>query len=152
MSGIGKRLRRPTPALLVGAARDRDRRIGLGARAIHVEAAVARRDIVAVEQPHPLDAARSTPQHVVLRQREDDGGGTCDQIEELRRRFAAVGLGEQLVGIGAAGAAERDLLGLGMRQVDQVGCGLADADAVDLVLELARQIVAAVGARRRGAR
>ena len=68
-----------------------------------------------------------------------------------RSTKAGVGFREQLVGDVAAGAAERELLGLGVRQIDQIGRGLADGKAVDLALELAREIVAAVGARGRGA-
>ena len=137
--------------LFVRAARDRNRRFGFGAAAIHIETAVARLDVVAAEQAHPLDAARRAPQHVVLRQGEDDGGGAGDEIEKGRLWLAAVGLGEQLVGDVAAGAAERDFLGLRVRQIDQVGRGLAHGEAVDLAFELGREIVAAVGARRRRA-
>jgi hypothetical protein len=37
-----------------------------------------------------------------------------------------------------------------VRQIDDVGRGLADIEAVDLVLELFCQIVAAIGAGRLG--
>src|SRR5450432_4189122 len=57
--------------LLVRAARDGDRGLGLGPGAAHVEAAMADRDIVAAEQPHPLHAAVDAAQHIVLGQRED---------------------------------------------------------------------------------
>src|ERR1700687_970919 len=50
------------------------------------------------------------------------------------------------------GAAHRVFLGLRVRQINQIGRGLADAKAVDLVLELACEIIAAVGARRGCAR
>jgi hypothetical protein len=42
------------------------------------------------------------------------------------------------------------LLGRGVREVNHVGRGLADGKAVDVALELARQIVAAVGVSRAG--
>jgi hypothetical protein len=82
------------------------------------------------------------------RRHGDDGGGAGYEIEKGGGWLAAVGFGEQLVGDVATGAAQRDFFRLGMRQVDQVGRGLADAEAVDLALELAREIVAAIGARR----
>jgi len=140
---------RPIPSLLVQAAGDRDRGLGLGPGAAHVEAAVADGDVVAAEQAHALDAAGRARHHVVFRQREDDRGGACDQVDE-GRFWLAVGLGEQLVGEIAPGAAERDLPGAGVRQIDQVGGGLADPHSVDLVLELGGKVVAAVGARGRG--
>ncbi len=46
-----------------------------------------------------------------------------------------------------ARAAERDLAGLGVGEIDGAGRGLADAQAVDLVLQFLDEIVAAIGAR-----
>src|SRR6202035_5517619 len=102
-----------------------------------------------MDEAHPLDAALRASQHVLPRQSEDDGAGAGDQAEEGRLWLAAVGFYEQLVGDVAAGAAECDHFGLRVRQIDQVGRGLADAKPIDLALELAREVVAAVGARRR---
>ena len=65
----------------------------------------------------------------------------------VRLRLAAAGLGVELVGVVAAGAAERDLLGLRVRQIDQIGGGLADGKPVDVAFELACEIIAAVGKR-----
>ena len=70
------------------------------------------------------------------------------RLRKAGLRLAAVGLGEQLVGDVAGGAAQRDFLGLRVRQIDQIGRGFADGEAVDLALELGREIVAAVGAGR----
>ena len=134
--------------LLVGAAGDGDRRLGLGSAAFKVEAAIAHLDIVAAQQPHPFDAARGASQGVVLRQGEDDRRSTSDEVEEAGFWIAAIRLGIEFVLVVAAGTAERELLGLRVRQIDDVGGGDADLKAVDLVLELACNIVAAVGARR----
>jgi len=57
------------------------------------------------------------------------------------------GLDEQLIGIAAAGAAERELLGLRVRQVKSHWPQSCRVKPVDLVLELGREIVAAI---RRG--
>jgi hypothetical protein len=131
---------------LVRAARDRDRGVRLGPHAAHVEAAIAHRDVVAGKKSHPFDTARSPIAHVVFRQREDDSAGTSDELEKSGRRLAARGLGEELVRDVAAGATERDFLRQRVRQVDHIGRGLADREVVDLVLELDREIVAAIGA------
>src|SRR6202035_4401627 len=89
--------------------------------------------------------------HVALGQGENDGGSAGDEVDEFRLRFAAVGLGVEFVGKVAAGTAERKLLGLRVRQVDDVGGGDADVQAIDLVFELGRDIVTAIGARGGGA-
>ena len=138
--------------LLVGAAGDGDRRLGLGSAAFKVEAAIAHLDSVAAQQPHPLDAAGGASQGVVLRQGEDDGRSTADEVEEAGFWIAAIRLGIEFVLVVAAGTAEREFLGLRVRQIDDVGGGDADLKAVDLVLELACNIVAAVGKGGRGAR
>ena len=145
------RCRRRGGRLLVLAARDRDRRLGLGAGAFHVEPAEAHLDAVAAQQPHPVDAAGGTGQHVGLRDGEDDGAGAGDQLEKFRLRLAAVRLDVKLVGEVGAAAAERKLPGLRVGQIDGLAGGDADLDAVDLALELLGDILAAVGARRRRA-
>jgi len=60
------------PGLFVLAARDRDRRIRLGARAFHVEPPVTHGDLVAAQEAHPLQAACRARRGVVLRHGEDD--------------------------------------------------------------------------------
>jgi hypothetical protein len=154
-AGIGRRLadvgnilvtRCP---LLVGAARDGDGGFGLGPGAAHVEAAVAAGDVVAAQQSGLPDAARYAFEHFILRQGEDDGGRTGDQIDIGLRRLA-VRFGEQLIGETAASAPERDLARVRMCQIDHVRRGLPDPQAVDLPLELVGEVVAAVGARGRG--
>src|SRR5260370_6637057 len=91
---------------LIRAARDRDRRVRLGPGAVHVEAAIARLDIVAAEQAHPLDAAGGAAEHIVFWQREDDGRGAGDELEKRRFRLSAVGLGAMLDSVVSAGARE----------------------------------------------
>src|SRR5260370_32093141 len=70
--------------LLIGPARDRNRRFRLVSRAIHVEAAIAHLDVIAAEKAHPFDAARGAVAHVVFRQGVDNGGGPVSENEESR--------------------------------------------------------------------
>src|SRR5436309_2965367 len=141
---VAIRSARPFVLLLPGA-RDRDRGVGFCPGTAHVEAAIAGRDVIAVNDSHSLDATGRASAHVVFRQREDDRRGAGDEIEKGRRRLAAVRSGEQLVAEVAAGAAERDLLYLRMRKIDHVRCGLADAETIDLAFELEGEIVTEIG-------
>src|SRR5262249_40128141 len=108
MTEYATRARAP---LFVLAARDRDRGLGLGAAAFHVEPSIPHRNLVAAQNAHALQAARGAGRGVVLRHREDDRGRSPDEVVELLRR-PAVALGIELVGIGlpVAAAAERQFL------------------------------------------
>ena len=115
-------LPRRVRGLLVLWPRDRDRRLGLCARAFHVEALVAHRDLVAAQQAHALQAARRAGRGIVLWQREGDRCGGGDKIKKLRGRLA-VALGIELVGIvlSLGAAAERKLLCGRVGEIDDVG-------------------------------
>src|SRR5437899_12052007 len=107
---IGSSFSLASCVLLVLAPRNRDRSFGLGARAFHVEPAVAHAHLVAAQNAHALEAAGGAGRGVVLRHGEDDGGHGAYQIEELRLGLA-VALGVELDGIIVAAAADRQLLG-----------------------------------------
>ncbi len=145
--GAPRRCRRSSLVLATG---DRDRRLGLGARAVHIEPPVAHLDVVAAQQSHPLDAAGDAGHGVVLRHREDNRRSAPDQIEKFLLRLAAVGLGVELVGIVGAFAAQRQFPRRRMRQIDDTACGKVDLEPVDIGLELFGDVLAAIGAGRRG--
>src|SRR5581483_12398214 len=101
-------IRRPLGCerLLVEAAADHDSRVGLVASALQIQPLVAHRDLVAVQKPHALEAARGAGRGVVLWQGEDHGRGRSDKVEEGGADLA-IGLGIELARIVAAAAAQR---------------------------------------------
>src|SRR6266702_5506540 len=137
--------------LLVLRPRDRDRGVRFRTRALHVEALVAHRHLVAAQQAHALQAARGPGRAIVLWQRKSNGCGRRDQIKKLWRRLA-VTLGIELVGIGLSlgAAAERKLLRRRVGQIDDVGGLEVDLQPVDAAGELLGDVVALVRTRRRG--
>ena len=141
-----RRHRTGSPVVRTG---DDDRCLRFGPGAAHVEAAVAGRDIVTMNEAHPVDAAGRAFQHVRLRQSEDDGGGAGHEIEERRIGLPAGAPGIELVGQVPAGAAERQLGRLRVGQIDQIGGGAAHRKAVNLAFQLSREVIAGIGPRRR---
>src|SRR6185312_848133 len=91
-----------------------------------------------------------TPQRVGLGYGEDDGGGPRHQIVKLGLRLATIRPRDQFVGELSVRTAEDQLPGRGMRQEDRIGGSLSDMQAIDLALELSSEVVATVGACRRG--
>jgi hypothetical protein len=75
----------PRASSLIRAARDRNRRLGLGTGAFKVEAAIAHLDSIAAQQPQPLDATRGAGQGTVLRHGKDDSGRAGDEVGSCAR-------------------------------------------------------------------